>query len=354
MIENLASARLEAAREQIVASDSLEEHEAALIDALQALTAPVDKEVAEALLALFAVPSLERAIFDGALSDAFQQATLDATAKLAVAMGVQPVGTPHTLVSELRRVKKLEDHKLSLILERADTSTPERLQAMMIGYLTTSPSPLHVDAMAAALPDAMASAREAWDKQRALDVPARASLLEQARSEDPLSEPDRIEGLLEQTLAELDRPARLLKGILTDRDTDPDTRLLAAMLVGWMGERDLIEVILAIALSAPSDAQDIEWYGVIAARLEPARTCQAFALLLADVSWGNPEEPENAWTPARACATLVIRTLLPELGSPLESFSLERFEMDADDELKHLPRRTQLLLERWGGLVASR
>ncbi|MEC9443302.1 MAG: hypothetical protein VYE40_19585 [Myxococcota bacterium] len=354
MIENLASARLDAAREQIVASDSVEEHEALLADALEAVQEPLDLSVVESLLAIFGLVPVARALVEGTFADETSQRAMDATTKVATSIGVRSVGTLATLVAEVRRVKALEDRKLAIILERADESTPERLQGMLVGYLTTNPSPLHARAMNEALPEAMASARAAWDKQRSLDFDAtgKARLLEQARQEDALADREEVATLLEQMLESLDRPSRILKGILEDSETDPDTRLLATMLVGWMGERDLIEQVLAVALSAPE--QDVCWYAVVSASLEPLRTCQALALALADVSWGNPEEPENAWTPRRARATVVSRTLLPELGSPLEAFSLEQFEHAADEELKLLPRRTKLLRSRWQELTAMR
>lgn len=351
-VENLASARLEAARQQIATSDSMEEHEALLLDAFRAVQKPLDLTVVEALLGVFGLVPVARAFVEGTLSEETRQSAMDAATAVAKSIGVQPVGTLATLVAEVRRVKALEDRKLEIILERVESSTPERLQGMLVGYLTTSPSPVHAEAMAKAIPEAMASARAAWDQQRSLDFDAsiKARLLEQARQEDALADREGIADLLEQILQELDRPSRTLKGILEDQETDADTRLLATMLVGWMGERDLIEQVLAVALSAPE--QDVCWYAVVSASLEPMRTCQALALALADVSWGNPEEPENAWTPRRARATVVARTLLPELGSPLEAFSLEEFESTADEELKMLPRRTQLLLTRWREITA--
>ena len=268
------------------------------------------------------------------------------------ALGVRAVGTLATLAPEAARALALEQKKLELITSRAHSVSEERLQEMLVGYLTTRPAPLFQSKLGAKLPAPFEAALAQWSRLRAMDVPHQSALLEAARAQPAFCDIPQAVEMLQETCALLGAPERVMRGVLMDPRAHAEAKVLAALCAGYCIASHLCEAVLSQVLLAPS--QDIELFAVIAAHLDPVMTRQVLALSLADISWGNPEEPENQWTPARARATITARTLLPLVGSPLGSFDLESFEAVADDEVKMLPRRVKELHARWGALLGAR
>lgn len=298
-----------------------------------------------ALLELLEHPLVARYMRRADLPGPLHRAALEALGQLMPALGVRAVGSLRSAARQARERLDAERRKVDMIFERLDGVDPARLEQMLEGYVSTDPAPVFLRRMERACPEVLERARARWNER--LDPsgdPERQELIELARDSPPLADPERARALLRQLDGRTDRSAARAAEVL--RAGRGGGVVLGAMLAGWRGQRQLAHPILEALLRGPPDAEVL---AVIAGHLHPLMARQVLSVLLAEASWGNPEEPEYELTGGRARAVISARCLLPRLGSPLPALEpgASLPERMRGEGLEALPRRIDALWAQW-------
>lgn len=235
-------------------------------------------------------------------------------------VGKRPIGTTFQMAQELVRHVDAERRKLELVSARAAAASEEQAHQMLTTYLGLGLGPLYAAQLRARLPERFARAQEAFERAEHLE-PLRAQVaVVQALCEAQPSA---------QALgAALDVASDALKasflhklrlGLISAQAQDV---IISAALALWWGESELVPLILErLTLEADYTGP----LTIIAAQLDPLVTQHYLSLFIAEMSWGNPEEPERELTPARIRLLLIARDLLPKLGhglAPLDEGAL--------------------------------
>ncbi len=313
--------------------------------------APMLPEELEDLLTIVGHARIRRAIEAGELGEAQSAAVMHAVERIARALGVRAVGTLTEATERARQRFVDEQRRRGLVTERAEDVSRDKLIDMLTGYLTTRPAPSFAAAMRRDYPEAMKAAEQAWASKRRLDLPGREVLLAEAKRARPFTDLDACAEALANMTRHIEEPRRVLRGVL--RAPNDEAILIASMLAGWLDARDFANAILTAMFE---DGPYVDILGVVAAYLHPKGARQSFSLLLADVSWGNPEEPENQLTPERLTTIVTVRTLLPKVGSPLPELTIgeQLPEKLYDENMRTALKRLDTAYTNWGALLDMR
>lgn len=227
-------------------------------------------------------------------------------------VGKRPIGTTFQMAQELVRHVAAERRKLELVSARAAAATEEQAHQMLTTYLGLGLGPLYVAQLRERLPERFERAEEAFKRSEHLE-PLRAhsaialALCEAQPSAQALGQ------ALEAASVELKATFlhKLRLGLISAQAKDI---VISAALALWWGESELAPLILE---RLTYDADYTGPLTIIAALLDPLVTQHYLSLFIAEMSWGNPEEPELELTPARIRLLLIARDLLPKLGHGL-------------------------------------
>ena len=260
-------------------------------------------------------------------------------------LGLYPVGSIDSLHGELERTLGAEARKHALVMAHIKDAPEARQLSLLTGYLSTRPAPLFAGQIAHAYPALWDHAKAAWHaRQNVTYIPHREALLGALRALDQ-ADAKNVTFWLEALQV---RPDRLEIERILDQGT-PDGVLLMAAHAAIHGAEPLAQPLLNRVMLAVDDVIPL---AVIASRLSPRAASQAFSLMLVETMMGNPEDPHNQWTPARAKATIVVRSLLPWLGSQIPEVRLGADHPDAP-LLQDVRQRTRGAWEVWGEVVTS-
>ena len=279
------------------------------------------------------------------LPEPLAQAALGALEHWMTQMGLHPVGSIDSLRHELARTVDAEARKHDLVLAHTQGASAARQLSLLTGYLSTKPAPLFARRIAAAYPALWPQAKAAWHaRQNLTHLPHRSTLFKALGALDQ-ADPGQVASWLWSHAAEFDRFE--IERIL-DQGT-PEGILLMAAIAGVHGAESLSQPLLHRVMFAPDEVIPL---AVIAAHLSPQAASQAFSLMLVETVMGNPEDPHNLWTPALARTTIVVRSLLPWLGSPIPEVTLDPAHPDAP-LLEQVRQATWGAWHVWGGVLEA-
>ncbi len=299
----------------------------------------------EAVLHLAEHPVVADDLKRHAVPDRLEQAIGEALEAVFPLLGIRPYGPTFKLVDIARRRLDSEAHKYELIAERLESLDDEERREIVARYLGTEPAPMFVNRLRRLYPEIVSRAKRA----RESDQGARAALdglvddLDEMRADGvPVLEAvyrivEAFDGPAEETAA---------RGLASE---EADEQLVGAALMAHFG----LEGLLATAFRRVMDGSPgAPILAVLASRMAPRRAQSAFSTFLAEVSWQNPEMPEATLTPARVCAILSTRAVLPLLGSPIERLSEQEIPEHVDDpDMRNIPETVYEAWERWTALT---
>lgn len=267
--------------------------------------------------------------FEALLTFAHDERMADARARLAVPealsmilvealehwmplLGDQAVGSLENLLVHAQGLYDRERKKLSLVEEYLPKVSAERAQEILLGYLSTRPARLFLATLEHGdFATALELARCEFAHRTDVGVLTQDAVLLQLLR-DPPPMPQLLARHMNATLSVLPDAQTLLHVAL--HHEDEDVVLVAAGLTAYLGQKDDASQILQRLTRMDKDAPIL---ATLATKLAPTMSKHTMALLLADASWGNPEEPERAMTPERARALTAMYCLLPKLGGPI-------------------------------------
>lgn len=227
-------------------------------------------------------------------------------------VGKRPIGTTFQMAQELVRHVTAERRKLELVSARAADASEEQAHQMLTTYLGLGLGPLYVAQLRERLPERFARAEEAFKRSEHLEPLRAHSAIALAMCEAQPSA-QALGQALEAASAELKGSFlhKLRLGLISAQAQDI---VISAALALWWDESELAPLILE---RLTHDADYTGPLTIIAALLDPLVTQHYLSLFIAEMSWGNPEEPELELTPARIRLLLIARDLLPKLGHGL-------------------------------------
>lgn len=236
-------------------------------------------------------------------------------------VGKRPMGSIFQMAEELGRHTGAERRKLDLIVERVLASAdPAIVHRILTAYLGLGVGPLYLKELTARVGDRVEAAKAAIADGSYLEQLKAQAQLTQALMAMPV-ERDALMGALEASSQALkaDFEHRLRLGL---RSADPEHVLVSAALAWRWNQREQAALILERVTMSP---EHVGALCTLAARLDPETAQHYLSLFIAEMSWGNPEDPDRELTPARIRLLLIGRALLPKLGSamaPLDESAL--------------------------------
>lgn len=265
---------------------------------------------------------------------------LEAGLKTAgISLGFRPVGPLHIQTMQVRQRFDSEQRKYELVSGRLASGVEQTEAVRMLGaYLDTGAGPMFVEAFREQYSELLLAA-EALRKEQLAQLLADSELVELLRFEHVESvehTADEIKRRLAALPLEMKNPQMVLARAL--REGVEDAQLVAIGLIGYLGLSDLaanlLELILRDSVFSPQAA-------VVAGYLSPEMTRQMLSDLLADMMYGNPEDPDMVITPAREIAIVTARCVLPRIGSPLPG--VEAGEI----ALSRVPEKIDAIWQSW-------
>ena len=259
-------------------------------------------------------------------------------------LGVQPYGPTFKIAEIARRELDAEGRKYELVAEKIAGVDRAEAVAMIARYLGTEPAPMFVNRMRQLHPELVADAEQREGAGRPRLAEGGREIVELL--EDPTGEPEEVAEAIADALADRQVPTEhLAEAIGSD---DPDEQLMAAALVGWTGASRLVPAILRRIVDGSQVSPQL---AVIAGLVAPEPARNVFSQLLAEATWQNPELPDAELTDQRVRAILSARSVLPRVGSPMESMTPEQVSEDVDDErLRQIPAFVERYWAVWSAV----
>ncbi len=241
---------------------------------------------------------------------------LEAGLKTAgISLGFRPVGPLHIQTMQVRQRFDSEQRKYELVSRRLAAGVEQTEAVRMLGaYLDTGAGPLFVEAFREQFSELLIAA-EALRKEQLAQLLTDSELIDLLKFEDVSSvehAAEEIKRRLSMLSENMKNPQMILARAL--REGVVDAQLVAISLAGYLRLSDLTANLLELVLK---DSAISPQAAVVAAYLSPEMTRQMLSDLLADMMYGNPEDPDMLITPAREIAIVTARCVLPRIGSPL-------------------------------------
>ncbi len=241
---------------------------------------------------------------------------LEAGLKTAgISLGFRPVGPLHVQTMQLRQRFESERRKYELVSGRLASGVEKTEAVRMLGaYLDTGAGPLFVSVFREQYAELLLAA-EALREEQLAQLVTDLELIEFLRFETVVSveqAADEIKRRLAALPTQMKNPQMVLARAL--REGGVEAQLVAVGLVGYLRIADLAPNLLEMVLK---DSAVSPQAAVVAAYLSPEMTRQMLSDLLADMMYGNPEDPDMVITPARETTIVTARCVLPRIGSPL-------------------------------------
>jgi hypothetical protein len=298
----------------------------------------------EAVLHLAEHPAVADGLKKHAIPDRLEQAIGEALEAVFPLLGIRPYGPTFKLVDIARRRLDSESHKYDLVSEKLQEVDDQQRVAILSRYLDTDPAPMFVNRFRRLYPEIVPKADEARESGEV----ARGRLDEivddvESRRQQGSST---LRAAYEAT-GGVDSPADEVAALGLASD-DSDEQVIGAALMDRFDLDDLLAVAFRRVMEG-ADAAPL--LAVITSKMRPERARNAYSTFIGEVSWQNPELPEAELTPDRARAILTARSVLPELGSPMERLSTEELEEHVEDpELLDVPETVAEAWETWDGV----
>jgi len=277
-----------------------------------------------------------------AVPDRLERVIGEALEAVLPLLGIRPYGPTFKIAQIARREYDAESEKCELVCEKLETVDAEEGRQLVGRYLETDPAPMFVNRMRKRFPAVVDAASELEDVVPKLEeYEPRGRLVEVLESARSLQNAD-----FEQLRADLDAaedPGELAtRALASERWED---QLVGGALVA---ARDLGDLTSAALRRVTEGTRAAPQLAVFAAEVAPERTRHALSTFLAEVSWQNPELPEAELTESRVRAILSARTVLPRVGSPMDSVDVDELPSLGDhEELRSIPGEIDAFWSAW-------
>ncbi len=281
------------------------------------------------------------------LPEDLEKALVEAFSAVLPLLGTRAFGPLTNFVERARKRLDAERRKYEMVADYVARQDDDAAATRLLrNYLSTRPAPLFVARLRQRFPRWLAEA----ERQRDAGVDLAALTADQALVE-ALKHPAQADpAQVAAKLAALgENPEISTVTLQRALSAGSETHKLVAAAVATAQERaDFAPDLIALVVTGAAHAAQL---AVMAGRLAPLMARQAFAHLLADAAWQNPEEPEAKITAERSHAILSARCLLPKIGSPLQLVDGAALPESVDDpELRAIPGVVEASWALWEAL----
>lgn len=303
----------------------------------------------EAVLHLTEHPAVASDLRMHAIPDRLETAIVEALDAVLPLLGIRPYGPTYKIAEIARRRIDAETRKFDIVVDKLEDVADAEAPSLVARYLDTDPAPMFVNRIRRRYPDLVgtakgkrpAAAEGDLDSVESLGAWVRETLGSDSMERRELSERTPVLGdHAEKTAA---------AGLASD---NPDMQVGGAVLMARFGIQRLVATAVRRVFEGGEAAPLL---AVLCGKVAPERVKNAFSQFIAEATWQNPEMPEAELTESRIRAILSARSVLPELGSPMEPLESEELPANVDDEsLRAIPGLVETYWDAWDSLLDRR
>ncbi len=290
-------------------------------------------------------PVVATAVQKRELPEALRDALSDAIATVSALLG-EWSGAP--LVAQAQRLDRRfqrEDKKYRLVRDRLEQQGLEAGAEVLGRYLDTSPAPLFSKQLAAdfaAMYDRSADQKGADDRALVAD----RALVEALKFDEPTQPGDfrRLKQQVDELAEGLHDVEATVQRALLNADADTEAATVAAALAARERLVDQSHHLLTAVIRGEGFASQAAAFG---AWLAPSLAKHVLGRFLVDIlNDGTPTEDLQAGEQAVRDAIVAARTVLPNVGSPVEE--IDQVEQRAEEIAEVTTRAWQFCVECYG------